>query len=64
MLGATDAEKSSAIVKYLDAASVELVIPYLPACHWTFKEVKDAIVKESGNPITIATKKIEFLSFL
>ena len=62
MLGATDADKSSTIINCLDAASVELVIHYLPACHWTIKKVKDAIVKEFGHPKTIATKKMEFLS--
>ena len=62
MLGATDSEKSSSIINCLDAASVELVIPYLPACHWIFKKVKDAIVKEFGHPKTIDTKKMEFLS--
>ena len=38
------------------------MIPYLPDCHWTFKEVKDAIVKEFSHPKTIAAKKMESLS--
>ena len=64
MLGAADAEKSSDMINFLDAASVELVIPYLPARHWTFKEIKDAIARNLVAPKQLPLRRWNFWVFL
>ena len=61
MFGATDREKATIVINFLDTVCVELVMPHLPAKRWSYYEACAAIIAKFGSKAYVATKKDAFM---
>ncbi|KAJ9079955.1 hypothetical protein DSO57_1030237 [Entomophthora muscae] len=60
MRGASNHQKATTLIITLDAISVNLVMPRLPATNWTYQEARQAVLEEFGREDILFTRKSKF----
>lgn len=62
MMEARNRQIATTIANGLDVLSCDLIMPYLLDGIWTYKQAKEAVLKEFRSPEKLATSKMKFFN--